>query len=104
MKKFLTGVCLVMALGTTTAHAAWTGRHQVKVIDSLVPTMKFVTLDGYVNPACDENRIIVRFADPQYYKEVFAMLLSAFLAGYSVEVLISETSGNCFAERVLVYR
>lgn len=104
MKKFLTSALLAISLATTTAHSASTGPRQIKVIDSLVPTMKFVTLDGYVNPACDGNRIIVRFDDTQYYKEVFVMLMSAFLAGYFVEILITETSGNCFAERVLVSR
>jgi hypothetical protein len=105
MKKLLTGALLITGLATSTICSAEIGLYRIKMIDSLtLPSQKYVTLDGYTNPACDNNRILVQFSDPEQQKQVFVMLLGAFLGGYYVDFSIAVTPGQCYATRVFVHR
>lgn len=97
------GVGLTLFLFTNTAQAQqWTGSRQVTLIDSLTVGQKFITLAGFTNASCDENRIFVAEPNIEYQKELFTMLLSAFLSGKSVNIFYAVSGGQCRAARILL--
>ena len=47
---------------------------------------------------------MIHSADPQYFKDMFAMVLSAFHTGSPVSFFFTVSGGQCLGDRVFVYK
>ena len=95
-------VGLIMSLLATTSLAYQiTGSSKITEIDSLNSNLFWVSLEGYSNASCDQNRILLDkdSLGADYYEELIALLLSAFYAEKSVQLAVSD---SCRADRVII--
>ncbi len=100
------GVCAValMSLATTgVANADQTPALRITAVDSLHSQAKFISLQGYSNPSCDGHRIYLESSDAEYFKQMFAIALSAFHAGTPVIIVFTVSAGQCRGSRVIAY-
>lgn len=104
MKAVLAVTAVLVATSGAPAMADWIGPLPITAVDTLAPGIKYVTLQGYANALCDENRILLDISDAEYRKEVFATVLSAFHAGARVSISMSASAGQCRGNRVVVSR
>ncbi len=101
MKKLLLFVSL-SSIFASNVYADQTPYASIVLLDSVNAISKYVTLDGYSNPSCEGNRMLIADNDAEYRKEMFAMVLSAFHAGTKVSFVFSVSNGQCYANRVFL--
>jgi len=95
---------ILVALVVNSAWADSTPKLRIKVVDSVAPEAKYVTLYDYTNPSCEGNRILLESTDSGYRKEMFAMVLSAFHAGTPVSFDFIVSNGQCRGYRVYAHK
>lgn len=92
-------------LASQVSQADWISPHYIRKLDTVDGGKKFVSLEGYFNAACDENRILFDVADAAHRNEVYAALLGALYAQVKVEIYVHDSSGGqCRANRLVVLR
>lgn len=97
MKKIL---LVTLLLWISNANAEWIGARTIVAVDSLNVDGAYITLSGYQNAACDGNRVyLLHQANVDNYKEMFAMVISAFHANAQVDMFIDP---SCRADRVVL--
>jgi len=96
-------VLVVASVSAARADILYTGAYTVGVIDNLQnQNTAFITLNGYENTVCDENRILIETTSSEEFKKMLAIVLGAFHTSAKVNFLI-DTSSNCRArDRVLL--
>ena len=93
---------IIFLTSATSALAEWTTSHKVSIIDSLTAgNESFITLSGYQNVNCDENRIHLKTTNTQNYSEMISLVVSAFHANTDVKFLINSV---CQADRVMLVK
>ncbi len=105
MKTILVGVvfvAIVLLGGQSFAAIFWTNWLPVGEVDSLNGEGAFITLSGYVNATCDQNRIYFKDDDLGNYRESIAILLSALHSGAEVRLEINDSNGSCLSDRVMI--
>lgn len=96
---------VLLTLGVSPAWADETPALRIQVVDSVAPGARYITLFGYTNPACEGNRILLlENGQPQYFKEMQAIVLSAFMTETPVMFDYVVSSGQCLGNRVKAIR
>ncbi len=105
MKTFLMSTLILSLIITTSnafANIYQTDWLTIQEIDSLGIEGAYITLSGYTDPNCDQNRIYMIDDDLDNYKEIMAILLSAFHTNTEVRLEINATSFPCKSDRAMM--
>ena len=102
--KVLSKIMSVLALGISMSASsadAWTSKgYNISAIDSsAAENHAYITLEGYTNPSCNLNRIVLTDSSEDKFNQMFSMVLSAFHSGTKVKFYFSDTS-NCNSNRI----
>lgn len=103
IKRHIAGA-LALTLAASTAHADFTPKLTITTLDAPVPGATYITLDGYSNTACDNNRMLLNTTNADYYKQMLAMILSAFHAGTPVTFEFNVSGNQCVVTRLFSYK
>jgi hypothetical protein len=102
-KFFILGV-LGLPLSVFSAEGWMPNGYEVSVIDSVVAdNFTYLTLEGYTNPACNNNRIALNHSSKAKFDQMFSMVLSAFHSGAKIKFYFPDTS-NCNSTRILLIK
>ncbi|TQV70669.1 hypothetical protein FKG94_20265 [Exilibacterium tricleocarpae] len=95
--KVIVATTIFLVSSNALSVNGWSGPHKVQMIDTLDVAQgykSYITLEGFVNPGCNENRILLQSSDPDHYKEMSALILAAFHAGTKVDIYLSSSCGG----------
>lgn len=107
MKKYVLGMLSIIYSVNAFSADGWTGSSAVTAVDSLSGSSAsfvskvFVSLEGYSNPNCSNNRIALFATDAGKFDQMFSMVLSAMHSRAKVDFYIPDTT-NCDSNRVII--
>jgi hypothetical protein len=102
-KVFIFGV-LSLPLSVFSADGWMENSYKVNIIDSVAAeNYAYLTLEGYTNTACSNNRIALNHPSKAKFDQMFSMVLSAFHSGAKIKFYFSDTS-NCNSNRILLVK
>ena len=98
--KTLTFSLVIFTSNLAFAVNGWSQPHMVKLIDSLTSENEsYITLDGFSDPACNNNRIHLTSSNSEHYNEMMSLVLSAFHANSKINIYLSS---SCKGVRVML--
>lgn len=108
MKKLKIVIWTIAALNSANILAAeqgWTGPHHIKLVDSATSSKNnaLISLEGYSNGVCSNNRVFLSIADDQKFNQLFSMMLGAFHSGKQVDFYLPNSS-DCTSTRLAVIK
>lgn len=107
MSRYLVSVVLILFSLNVFSAEGWSGSNTVVAIDSLPGSSPsftnkvFVSLEGYSNPSCSNNRIAVYATDTNKFDQMFSMVLSAMHSGSKINFYFPDTS-TCDSNRIII--
>jgi hypothetical protein len=95
------GVCALCLSTSAFSLDAWMSQgYKIAIIDSLAADNSvYLTLEGYVNESCSNNRVLLNHPDDRKFDKIFSLVLSAMHSGSGVKFYFSDTS-NCNSNRI----
>ena len=100
----IAGMGFALMLAASTAHAEYTPKLTITMVDAVAPGSTYVTLNGYTNTACDNSRMLINTTNADYYKQMIAMVLAALHAGTPVQFEFSVNANQCVVTRLFSHK
>ena len=98
LSNILLTISALLVSANSLAVNEWSNPYNVKKIDTLTTgNNAFITLDGFSDPECNNNRIHLTSSDSEHFKEMMSLILSAFHANSKINIF---TNSSCEGIRV----